>query len=141
MLSKILVILTTGVVSGLIVTLPVLGLRFNYFLALLLILVSGFFASSLGLLIAGYFREITKAFGTIFLIIFILMVPVISYFLPGWNPLWVRFIPSDFVIQGFKSIMLASDTGFVLLACTGLLAAGAALFLLAERRFRRTLSI
>lgn len=142
LLSKIFVVLLTATVSGLIVLIPVMGAKINYALVLILLLTSGFFSSVLGLLIASFHKDITKAFGTIFFILVLMMVPAISYFLPGWNPLWVKFIPSDPIIQGFKEIISANGSiATVLLASAGFLAAGIALFFITEFRFRKTLSV
>ncbi|MCK9252273.1 MAG: ABC transporter permease [Clostridiales bacterium] len=142
MLSKILVVLLTATVSGLIVTVPVFGFQINYGLVLLLLLVSGFFASVLGLLIASFYADITKAFGTVFVVLILLMLPVIAYYSPGWNPWWIRIIPSDLVIWSFREILIENGkTGVVLLVSAGLLAAGCALFVLADHRYRRTLSV
>ncbi|NLO35015.1 MAG: ABC transporter permease [Clostridiaceae bacterium] len=142
LLSKILVVLLTATVSGLIVTVPVFGFQINYGLVLLLLLVSGFFASVLGLLIASFYADITKAFGTVFVVLILLMLPVIAYFLPGWNPWWIRIIPSDLVIWSFREILIEDGkTGFVLMVSAGLLVAGCGLFALADHRYRKTLSV
>ncbi len=142
LLSKTFVILLTAVVSGLIIVLPVLGLSVNYGLLLLLLLTSGFFGSVLGLFVASFFQDITKAFGTIFLLLIVMMIPAIAHFLPGWNPAWVSVIPSDPVIKGFKEILLpGGDTVYALLASTGFLIGGAVLFALTNRRYTKSLSI
>lgn len=142
LMSKIFVILLTSVVSGLIVLAPVMGLKPNYALVLPLLLSSGFFASVLGLLLASFFKDISKAFGVIFFILIVMVLPSISYFLPGWNPGWVRVIPSDPLMQGFKeSITANGDTAYALLVSLGFLVAGAALFALTNIRFKKTLSV
>jgi hypothetical protein len=142
LLSKIFVILLTATVSGLIVLVPVMGLKVNYALIVLLLLTSGFFSSVLGLLIASFYRDIAKAFGTIFFILIVMMVPAISYFLPGWNPAWVSFIPSDPMIMGFKEIIAVNGSAtYVLLVSAGFLAAGIILFYITDIRFKKTLSI
>lgn len=142
LLSKIFVILLTATVSGLIILAPVMGLKINYLLVLLLLLTSGFFSSVLGLLIASFYKDITKAFGTIFFILILMMAPAISYFLPGWNPVWVQFIPSEPIIQGFKEIISATGSmAYTLFASAGFLAAGVLLFFVTDIRFNKTLSI
>ncbi|MPN11491.1 hypothetical protein SDC9_158794 [bioreactor metagenome] len=142
LLSKIFVVLLTATVSGLIVLIPVMGGKINYALALLLLLTTGFFSSVLGLLFASFYKDIAKAFGMIFFILVLMMAPAISYFLPGWNPLWVKFIPSDPILQGFKEIVLGKGSiAYVLFASAGFLAAGIALFFVTQFRFRKTLSV
>jgi hypothetical protein len=142
LLSKTFVIMLTAVVSGLIVVVPVMGFAVNYGLLLLLLLTSGFFGSVLGLLVASFYQNITKAFATIFLLLMLMMVPAIAYFLPGWSPAWVSFIPSDPIIKGFREILTPGGNAlYALFASVGFLAAGAALFALTNVRFRRSLSI
>lgn len=142
LLSKIFVILLTSVASGLIVVAPVMGLRPNYALLLLLFIASGFFASVAGLLLASFFKDISRAFGLIFFILVIMLLPGISYFLPGWNPVLVGFIPSGPLMQGFReSIVAGGDAVYALLVSVGFLAVGVALFGLTNIRFKKSLSV
>ena len=142
LLSKTFVIMLTAVVSGLIIVMPIMGFTINYGLLLLLLLTSGFFGSVVGLLLASFHENITKAFGTIFLLLMIMMVPAIAYFLPGWSPVWVSFLPSDPIIKGFREILTpGGDALYALLVSAGFLAGGSALFALTDLRFKRSLSI
>ena len=106
LLSKVFVLLLTSVVSGLIIIMPVMGFKINYGLIILLLLTTGFFASTIGLLIASFYDNMIKAFGVIYLLFFILMVPGIAYFIPGWDPFWIKIIPTYPMLQGFKEIIL-----------------------------------
>ena len=142
LMSKIFVILLTSVVSGLIIIMPVMGFKINYGLLLLLLLTTGFFASTLGLLIASFYNNMIKAFGVIYLLFFILMVPGIAYFLPGWDPFWVKIIPTYPMLQGFKEIILPKgDIAYPLFASAGFLVAGIVLFFITNFRFKKTLSL
>ena len=140
LLSKIIVILLSGVVTTAIVLLPVLGLRINYGLVLALQLTSGFFAAVVGLLIASFYKDIANAFGAIFAIMVLIMIPSFSYFLPGWSPLWVQLIPSYPLIQGFQEILLPTgNAAYVLLVSTGFLLVGVVLFHITNVRFKKAL--
>lgn len=142
LMSKILVVLCTSVVSGLIIVMPIMGFRINYGLMLLLLLTSGFFASSLGLLIASFYDNFLKAFGVIYLSIILFMVPSIAYFIPGWDPIWIRVIPAYPLMQGFKEIILPNgDTVYALLVSAGFFAVGMILFGITNFRFKKTLSV
>ena len=142
LLSKVFVLLLTSVVSSLIVIMPVMRFTINYELIILLLLATGFFASALGLLIASFYDNMIKAFGLIYLLLFILMVPGIAYFIPGWDPFWVKLIPTYPMLQGFKKIILSNgDIVYPLLTSAGFLAAGMVIFVLANTRFKRTLSV
>lgn len=140
LLSKIFVVLLTSTVSGLIVLIPVMGFKINYAHILLLLLTAGFFSSVVGLMIASFYKDITKAFGTIFFIIILMTVPTISYFLPGWNPQWVHLIPSDPVIQGLKEVIsVKGNMTYTLSASAGFLVVGVLLFVITDKRFKKTL--
>ena len=142
LMSKIFVILLTSVVSGLIIIMPIMGFRINYGLVLLLLMTTGFFASSLGLLIASFYNDLMKAFGVIYLLLIILMVPSIAYFLPGWEPFWIKIIPSYPLLQGFKEIILPNgDNVYPLMASAGFMAVGIILFAVTNIRFKKTLSV
>jgi len=142
LLSKIFVVSLTSVISGLIITMPVIGFRINYGLVLLLLLTAGFFSSSLGLLIASFYDDLMKAFGIVYLLVILLMVPAIAYFISGWNPFWVKLIPTYPLMQGFKEIILPEGSiVYPLLTSAGFLAAGVILFAFTNIRFKKTLSV
>jgi len=142
LMSKILVVLLTSIVSGIIIIMPIMGFRINYGLILLLLLTTGFFASSLGLLIASFYNNLTKAFGAVYLIIILMMIPSIAYFIPGWDPFWIKIIPSYPMLQGFKEIILPNgDAVYPLIISAGFLAVGIILFAITNIRFKKTLSV
>jgi len=70
------------------------------------------------------------------------MVPGIAYFIPGWDPFWVRLIPTYPILQAFREIILpAGDIAYPLYTSAGFLAAGVVLFVLTDIRFKRTLRV
>jgi len=142
LMSKIFVVLLTSIVSGIIIIMPIMGFRINYGLILLLLLTTGFFASSLGLLIASFYNNLTKAFGAVYLIIILMMIPSIAYFIPGWDPFWIKIIPSYPMLQGFKEIILPNGAvAYPLIVSAGFLAVGIILFAITNIRFKKTLSV
>ena len=142
LMSKIFVVLLTSVVSGIIIIMPIMVFRINYGLLLLLLLTTGFFASSLGLLIASFYNDLMKAFGVIYLLLIIMMVPSIAYFIPGWDPFWIKIIPSYPLLHGFKEIILPNgDIAYPLIVSAGFLAVGIILFAITNIRFKKTLSV
>lgn len=142
LMSKVGVIITTSILSSLIIVIPVMRLQPNYLLLLLLLVTSGFFASSLGLLIASFYNNMMKAFGAIYFVMIAMLLPNIAYFIPSWEPGWVRVIPTYPLIQGFKeSIMKNGDTNYILMASLGFLIVGSVIFLIANKRFKKTLTV
>ena len=140
LISKIFVILTTVVVSSSIITIPVMLGQPNYLLFYLFLLITTFAMASLGLLIASFFDSIAKAFGVMYAIMIALMIPAFSYYIPGFDPVWLRFFPTYPMLQGFKEILLNGDAGYVLTYALIFLAGGLVLFVLANIRFKKTLT-
>jgi len=141
LITKIFVILTTVIVSASIITIPVAGGQPNYFLLYPFLMATTFAVASLGLLVASFFDNISKSFGAMYLIMITLMIPAFSYYIPSFDPLWIRIFPTYPMLQGFKEILLNGDTGYVLICLLGFLAGGLVLFVLADNRFKKTLTV
>ena len=141
LLSKLLVLTVTMLVTSLIIVVPLMGLRVNYLMLILLLLCTGTFASGLGLVVAGYYDDMMKSFGMMYLLMIGMMLPALAYFTSSWDPLWLKLIPSYYIVFGFKEIFIKGDMGFVALIALGYLAAGVLLFSWANARYKRTLSV
>ena len=142
LLSKTMVIITTVLVSSSIIAIPVMGLQPNYLLFYLLLIITTFAFAALGLLVASFFDSISKSFGALYGTMIALMIPAFSYFIPSFDPVWLRFFPTYPMLQGFKEIiMVNTDVGYVLTYSGVFLAGGLILFLLANIRFKKTLTV
>jgi len=140
LLSKTGVILTTVLISSTLITLPVMGFKPNYPLFYLFLIITTFAFAELGLLVASFYDAFEKAFGALYLVMVILMVPAFSYIIPGFDPVFLRFFPTYPVLQGFKDILLnANDMSYVLSYSLVFLGGGLLLFWGAQRRLSRTL--
>ncbi len=142
LLSKIGVIILTSIMTTLIITVPIMGLQPNYPALLLFIVSSGFFAASLGLYLTSYYKDIIEAFGAMYIVIVIMIMPNISYFTPSWDPDWVKVIPSYVMLQSFKEIIsVGGNMTYVMVASLGFSTLGLGIFILANHRFKKTLSL
>ncbi len=141
LITKIFVILTTVVVSSSFITIPVMGGQPNYLLFYIFLIITTFAMASLGLLVTSFFDTIGKAFGVMYAIMVALMIPAFSYYIPSFDPVWLRFLPTYPMLQGFKDILLNGDAGYVLTYSLVFLAGGLALFALADIRFKKTLTV
>ena len=141
LISKVSVLLTIVIVSSSIITIPVMGGKPNYLLFYIFLIITTFAMASLGLLVASFFDSISKAFGAMYAVMVALMIPGFSYYIPSFDPLWLRFFPSYPMLQGFKEILLRGDTGYVLTYSLIFLAGGLGLFVLANIRFKKTLTV
>ncbi|MFP4461611.1 MAG: ABC transporter permease [Thermotogota bacterium] len=142
LLSKTGVILTTVLISTSIITIPVMGMKPNYPLMYLFLLVTTFTFAELGLLVASFYDSFDKAFGALYLVMIVLMVPAFSYLIPSFDPIYLRFFPTYPILQGFKDILLnVKDMSYVLSSSLVFLIAGLLLFWAAQRRLSKTLSV
>ena len=140
LLSKVMVLTTTMILTSVLITVPLMGIRINYLLLLAFMIPAGLFTSGLGLVIAGYYDSMVKSFGIMYLLMIAMGIPVLAYFTPGWSPLWIKFIPSYYIISGFREIFIRGEPDFILLTALGYLAAAVLLFFWSNTRFKRTLS-
>jgi len=142
LLSKIGVIIITSIATTLMVTVPIMGTQPNYPVMILFLVTSGFFAASLGLFLTSYYKDIAQAFGALYIVIVILIMPNISYFTPSWDPDWIKIIPSYVMLQSFKEIISVNgNMSYVILASLGFAVLGMDIFLLANYRFKKTLTL
>ncbi len=139
LMSKVMVLTTTALLTSLMIVLPIMGFEINYGLLLILLITTGFFASTLGLLLASFFDDFSKAFGTVYMIMMAMLLPSIAYYIPSWEPTWIKLIPSYFIIEGFNEIFVHGNTGLILLISAGYTLAGLVLFFISNRRYKKTL--
>lgn len=141
LMSKALVVTLTSIVTTAMITIPIMGGRPNYPLMLLLLITTGFFASSVGLLISGVFKSMQKSFSAIFFAMVAMMIPAIAYFIPSWEPFWIKLFPTYYIIQGFSEVIVkGGDTTFVLLSSLGFFVVGALLFIWATHQHKKALT-
>lgn len=140
LMSKIAVVMSTAIVSSFIVIVPIMGFQPNYILLLVLLISTGFFSSSLGLLLASFYDNIMQAFGLIYGIMMLMILPSIAYSMPTWSPAFVKLIPSYYMLEGFKSILLANgDWFYVLFISSEFFLVGLILFAISNNRYKKTL--
>jgi hypothetical protein len=140
--AKVGVLLVTGVVSALVVALLVAGSKPHYLHLMALVIACNFFGSALGLFIASFFNTMTKAMGWLYLAVIVLAFASISYYLPAFSPLAIRLLPSYPMLFAFRETLLdRANLGMIYANVGGFAAAGVVLFLLANYRFKRTLTV
>ncbi|MBN2653008.1 MAG: ABC transporter permease [Spirochaetales bacterium] len=139
--SKIAVLQTTTLFTSLLLVIPVFGLKVNYLMLILILLASSLFISLIGLIVASFYQNILKAFGILFGLIILFMLPALAYMIPSWDPLWIRYLPTYPMVESFKEIVVRGDMLYVGLASLGYLGASILLFVFANFRYRKTLAV
>ena len=142
LLSKMGVMLVAGLMSGLVATVLVAGTAANYLHLILLLIACNAFGSALGLLIASFFDTMVKAMGWLYLSVIVLAFASVSYYMPAFSPLAIRILPSYPMLFAFRETLYqASDLAYIYYNVLGFSAAAVVLFLLANWRFKKTLTV
>lgn len=139
--GKMGVVAVTGLASGLLTVALVAGVHAHYPLFVVLLLATNAFGSAVGLFIASFFDDLSSAMGWVFGSVALLGLAAVSYYLPSFSPLAVRLLPSYPMLFAFRETLLAApDAGLVWANVGGYSAGAFALFLLAERQYRRRMT-
>jgi ABC-2 type transport system permease protein len=142
LLSKMGVMLVSGLMSGLVATAFIAGLKAHYLHLVLLLIACNAFGSALGLFIASFFDTMTKAMGWLYMSVIVLALAVVSYYMPAFSPLIIRILPSYPMLFAFRETLHeVSDLRYIYANVLGFSLAGVVLFLLSNWRFKKTLTV
>ena len=107
-LSKIIVLIVLGIISVTLTTVLTVGFTANYFYLIILTVVCSFMGSSIGLLLASFFKSFTNAMMWIVAISLLLSFSFMSYFSPSYTPLLIKFLPTYYMIFAYKEGLFPS---------------------------------
>ena len=142
LLSKVMVVLTTALLSSIVVTVPIMGAQPNYLLFIPTAALVSILSCMIGLWLASFFRDIKSAFGLIFLALLLLILPAMSYIIPSFAPLWIKMMPTYPMLQAVKETLLPSpDVAYVLWVCGGMIAVSGLFLWWSELRYRKILGV
>lgn len=140
-LSKIIVLIVLGIISVSLTTLLTIGFTANYFYIIILTVVCSFMGSSIGLLLASFFKSFTNAMMWIVAISILLSFSFMSYFSPSYTPLLMKFLPTYYMIFAYKEGLFPSGNPSIIyqtLFISGSL--GIVSYLLALINYKRSFS-
>lgn len=142
LLSKVGVMLFTGLLTALLTTVLVAGLKVNYFYLVLLLVASNFFGTALGLFIASFYDSIIKSMGALYIVIMVMAFAGVSYFMPSFSPAVIKLLPSYPLLFAFREVFLQQpDVPFILMTTLGFTAAAMVIFVFAVMRYEKTLTV
>ncbi len=142
LLSKMGIMLVMGLITGLITTIALAGFKAHYLHLILLLIAANAFGSSLGLYIASLYDTFMKSMGTMYIIIVILAFSTISYYVPAFSPIIIKMLPSYPLLFAFRETLLKQPKlGYIYGNVILFSALGLIFFLLANRRFKKTLTV
>lgn len=140
--SKVMIMLVMGIATSLLMVLALTGLNVNIFLLLGLVISFNFFGSSLGLFISSFFDSMIKAMGGMYGALMIMIIPMISYYAPSFNPVWIRFFPTYPMLFSFRDLLLNEGNYTYLATNMGLfIILGLIFFVAAANQFKKTLTV
>lgn len=137
LLSKTAVFILFGWISGLLVTISIMGPDIQYLQFILLLTAASAFGTVLGLIAAGLFGSFTKAMNVIFVVAFVLGITVVSYYMPSFSPIYIKILPTYPMMFAFREVLFPTgNPGLVYTNILGFSAASAGLFLVACRIYK-----
>lgn len=139
--SKIMVMLILGLISALIVSILVAGLKPDYFFLLILIALGSIAASSTGLIMASFFYNISQSTIWMVIITIVISLPAISYFMPGFAPLYIKILPTYPLLFAIREAVFPSgNTGLIYSTMLIFFALSLTSYYLAVLAYKRNLS-
>ena len=142
LLSKVGVMLVMGLITGLISTIALAGFQAHYLHLILLLIAANFLGSCLGLFIASFYDTIIKAMGTMYMVVIVLTFSTISYYMPTFSPVIIKVLPSYPMLFSFREILLSQpNLGYIYKNVVFFIVLGVALFLFANKRYKKTLFV
>ncbi|MFO7881334.1 MAG: ABC transporter permease [Kosmotogaceae bacterium] len=92
--SKVFLFVILGVIFTLAFTPLIVGLNANYGELLLITIVGSFFSTSVALIFASFYDNLSQSFVTIVVLNLLFVLPMISYYIEGFSPWYIRIIPT-----------------------------------------------
>ena len=84
----------------------------------------------------------SKAFGVLYIMMIAMMLPAFSYYISSFDPVWIRFLPTYSILEGFKGIMKGQpDMSYILTYTLVFIVGGSVLLLFANYRFKKSLTV
>ena len=142
LLSKMGMMLFTGTLTGLLTVLAVAGSRVHILHFLIFMAACNIFGSALGLLVSSFFNSMTKSLGALYVVVIIMGLASVSYMMPAFSPLLIRLLPAYPMLYAFRQTLLSHpDLGYIYFWAAAFTAAGLILFVFANLRFKKTLTL
>lgn len=137
-LSKTVVLIFFSLISLMITTMFVVGFSANYFWLIVLTIVCSLMGSALGLLLASFFDNISSAMMWIIGGSLLLSMPFASYFAPSFVPVWMKFLPTYYMLFAYKEAAFPTGNPEIIYNTIGIcLAVGTLCYVLSLIKYKR----
>jgi ABC-type Na+ efflux pump permease subunit len=140
LLSKALTLAWIAILFTLILVPVTIGLGANYLHLLAIIVLGSLMTSLFGAAIAVYFDNFTQFLLPMIGIVMIIGLPAMAYFMPGFSPLWMRWLPTYPFVFGLREAVFPSGNPQIVYTALLVLAGTSAVLLaLGSLSFKRQL--
>lgn len=142
LLSKNIAMTIISLLFTLLLVIFTLGFNINFLYLFVVIVLASFFASTLGLLTASFFQDLSQFIYWGLLIVILATLPAVAYFVPAFSPFFIRWIPTYHLVFALKEIFFPTgNTGVIYTGSLALSVANIILFTLTvfayKRRFKQ----
>ena len=108
--AKISLMVLLGWVNTIILVPLTIGIHVNYPALFLVITLGSIVASSLGLIIASFFENLSQSIVWIIVGNMLLSLPMISYFVPSFAPAYIQILPTYSILFGIREALFTTKS-------------------------------
>ncbi|KUO75261.1 MAG: hypothetical protein APF77_22355 [Clostridia bacterium BRH_c25] len=138
--SKVILIVTLGILSTVLITVFTMGSEANWFMLISITIAGSLFSSTVAMFVASFFDNISKAMIWVLGISLLLTAPMISYFMPSFAPRVLTIIPTYSLMFAIReAIFPGTNTAIFYESMAVLLIVSAVLFSLSVLSYKRSL--
>lgn len=130
--AKISLMIILGWVHTVIFVPLTIGVHVNWLSLFMIVTLGSIMSSSLGLIVASFFQNLSQAIVWIIGVNMLLGLPMVSYFVPSFTPAYIQMLPTYPILFGIREALFTTNKAGMIRATYMILAAQAILtFLLA----------
>ncbi|GAU79296.1 ABC transporter permease [Fusibacter sp. 3D3] len=115
LISKITVMAILGIMGSFLTAGLVMGLNMNYLWLGVLILLGSVFSATLGLIMASFFKTISESMIWILIVNLLLGLPLTSYLLPSYAPLYIKLLPTYYLLFSVKEAVFPTGNDTIII--------------------------
>jgi len=109
--SKVLLFAVVGIIYAALMTILTVGFNINWGEFLVLTMLGCVLYTLLGLSVAVFFKDMSSWFFVAVLILSLNMLPMVSYSVPSFSPVWLQYIPSYPVLFSYSEVLFQTGKG------------------------------
>ena len=138
--AKISLMIILGWVHTVILVPLTFGVHVNWLPLIMIVTLGSIVSSSLGLIVASFFQNLSQAIVWIIAGNMLLGLPMVSYFVPSFAPAYIQMMPTYPILFGIREALFTTNNAGMIKATYMILTAQAILtFLLAVITYKRQL--